>query len=119
MSQPSFQCDPSIAKIAEAYSLDAVDMAAANFSVTLDWSEASIRNVEQMLKKLHEELSNAQPSEDSISQFAKMLGSYVGEVLRRNHGGDWGTISMDGEAMPGIRLSDGSVVWPWSRAGTF
>lgn len=116
MPEPIFQPDPQVVEIAEAYSLDAVDLAARNFDVTLDWSEGSIRQVEQMLGQLHDEMSRAHPPEDAISTFAKAFGSYIGEVLRRHHGGEWGTITMDGQSLPGLRQAGGGLIWPWGKA---
>lgn len=45
------------------------------------------------------------------------LGSYVGEVLRRNHGGIWETDDNDpeGEINIVVRLSSGTIVWPVKR----
>src|SRR5437868_6999233 len=98
-----FQVDPKVAEIASAYSLDAVDAAAGNFGVTLDWSEESIQLVEQVLGRLHDDLDRARPPADAIWTFAKMFGSYVGEVLRRHHGGEWGIVRMGEQSFPGVR----------------
>jgi hypothetical protein len=101
---PSFTIDDKISKIAEAYSLDAVDMAARNFKTKLDWTDDSIALVEGILAKLHGSLSSGQrPPEDTIWKFAKAFGSYVGEVFRKNHGGDWGMVTHDGQTFPGAR----------------
>jgi hypothetical protein len=111
-----FQADPQIAEIADAYALDALDIAAKNFSVTLDWTDDSVRLVEQMLGRLHDEMAAARPPDDAIWTFAKAFGSYIGEVLRKSHGGEWGTVPMDGKSFPGMRLVNGALCWPWSRA---
>jgi hypothetical protein len=47
---------PSITDMMVAYAQDAVDMAHANFSETLDYSEHSIPIVERCLGKLHDSL---------------------------------------------------------------
>ena len=116
MSEPTFKSDPQVVEIVEAYSLDAVDMAARNFSVTLEWSEESVRQVEQMLGRLHDEMPNAQPPEEMVWTFAKAFGSYVGEVLRRHHGGQWGLITLDDQSFPGLQQTNGGLIWPWSKA---
>ncbi len=82
-----FQADPRIAEIANAYALDALEIAVNNFSVVLDWTDGSVRQVEQMLGRLHDELTAARPPEDAIWTFAKAFGSYVGEVLRKSVSG--------------------------------
>lgn len=112
----SFRNDSQIAEIAEAYALDAIDAAMDNFQITLSFSEDSIREVETILSRLHDQLPVVRPPADTIWTFAKMFGSYIGEVLRRHHGGAWGIVTLDNQEFPGIQLSDRSLCWPWSRA---
>jgi len=111
-----FQRDPQILQIAEAYSLDAVEYAEKAFAIKLDWSDDSVRRVETMLGRLHDERTTQKPSPKQVFQFAKMLGSYVGEVFRKNHGAAWGIVSLDGEDFPGLKADKGTVFWPWGRA---
>jgi hypothetical protein len=115
MAEASFQSDAKVLQVAKAYSLDAVDIAARNFGVKLDWSEASIRQVEKMLGQLHDGMSRAKPPEDAVWTYAKTFGSYVGEVVRRQQGCVWGTIIMDGQSFPGLQQSNGGLIWPWSK----
>jgi hypothetical protein len=56
------------------------------------------------------------PSDDMVMTFAKMFGSYIGEVLRLNHGGEWGMVTLDGAKFPGFRHTSGDLIWPWGRA---
>jgi hypothetical protein len=112
----AFQPDPRVAEVAEAYSLDAVDLAARNFGITLNWSDESVRQVEEMLGRLHDEMAQAQPPEEAIWTFAKAFGSYVGEVLRRHHDGEWGMVRMGEESFPGVQQPNGRLCWPWGRA---
>jgi hypothetical protein len=116
MAEPSFQPDPQVAEVAAAYALDAVDLARRNFGLALDGSEASVRQVEQMLGRLHEEMAQAQPPEDAVWTFAKAFGSYVGEVLRRHHGGEWGIVRVGEQSFPGFRQTGGALCWPWGKA---
>jgi hypothetical protein len=112
----AFQPDPRIAEIASAYALDAVDFASTNFGVTLDWSDGSVRQVEEMLGRLHDDMERAQPAEDAVWTFAKAFGSYVGEVLRQRHGGQWGMVHMGEQSFPGLERPGGRLCWPWGRA---
>lgn len=112
MGEPTFKADAQIVETVEAYALDAVDLASQNFGVKLDWSENSIQKVEQMLARLHVEMSNARPTEDTIWSFAKLFGSYIGEVIRRHHGGEWGSMALDGQSFPGLRQTGGELIWP-------
>lgn len=52
--------------------------------------------MEGFLDKMHRELPRGvkrlfkrPPSEQVMGTMAKMYGGYVGEVVRRNHGGEW------------------------------
>ena len=46
------------------------------------------------------------------------IGGYVGEVIRRDVGGEWESYDADPEARAQrrTRLPDGSIVWPVQRA---
>jgi hypothetical protein len=41
----------------------------------------------------------------------------IGEVFRRNHGAEWGTISDGPSSFPGMRWKGGkeTFFWPWGR----
>ncbi|MFO1061102.1 MAG: hypothetical protein U1E53_29560 [Dongiaceae bacterium] len=112
-----FSEDPDIRRIAEAYALDAVDVARQNFGEKLDWSEGSIAKVEAMLAILHDSYVTAaqKPGDETVQTFAKMFGSYVGEVYRRHHGGTWGMVTIDGARIPGIEDTSGGAFWPWGK----
>jgi hypothetical protein len=112
-----FTPDEKIQKIAEAYALDACDFLRDHFRVTLDWSDASIRQIETVLDTFHRESRKARPKEEQITGFAKMFGSYIGEVYRKNHGGIWGILEQNGQRMPSLKAdASGSMFWPWARA---
>ena len=67
-----FKQDENILKLAQAYSLDAVDYG-KEASMSLDWSDKSVKRTEDILANLHEQIKQAQPSEDQIYTFAKMF----------------------------------------------
>ena len=113
----TFRSDDNIAAIAAAYCLDCLDVAKANFNTSLDGSEASIALVEQMLGQLHDQLPVAKPTEEQIGAFAKMFGSYVGEVFRLQRGAEWGIVRVGDKEFPGMQsAADGRRFWPWERA---
>ena len=113
----NFTEDSKIQQIAEAYALDAIDFAKDNFKLKLDWSDASISQIESMLDVFHKQMATSKPSDEQIFQFAKMFGSYVGEVFRRNHGAKWGIINLQGQEFPGLNANGtGGLFWPWGRA---
>jgi hypothetical protein len=114
----SFQADPNIQKVAEAYSLDAIDFSKKQFGITLDWTDGSIANVEKALALMHSSYAGTtpRPTEEQVMSYAKAYGSYVGEVYRRNHGAEWGIIDLGGQKFPGLRTKSGTNFWPWGRA---
>ncbi|MFT3868117.1 MAG: hypothetical protein QM715_06420 [Nibricoccus sp.] len=114
----SFISDSNVQKVAEAYALDAVDLAKKQFGITLDWTDASITNTEKALAALHisYKTTNPKPSDKIVAAFAKGFGSYIGEVYRRNHGAEWGLITFDGQTLPGLKTNRETYFWPWDRA---
>ena len=79
-----------------AYAEDAVDFARNNFGVTLDYSVSSVKHVEEMANKLYESTPRGifrffkkAPKPTKVDSVCKMLGGYVGEVYRREKGGQW------------------------------
>ncbi|WP_321965364.1 hypothetical protein [Paraburkholderia sp. J7] len=114
----SFAPDPQIQKIAEAYAMDAVDFSGKQFGIKLDWSDASIADVEKALARMNSSYigANPKPTDEKVMSFAKAYGSYVGEVYRRNHGGEWGMVTLGENRFPGLRTTAGTSFWPWARA---
>jgi hypothetical protein len=113
----SFTPDEKIQKIAEAYSLDARDFLCDHFRVKLDWSDASIQEIEKAMDTFSRQAQSAKPTEEQVMGFAKMFGSYVGEVYRKNHGATWGMVEMSGQSFPGLKAElNGTLFWPWGRA---
>ena len=116
MTGPTFEPDANSAKMFEAYALDAVDVAAANFDVVLDWSEQSISSIEEIAEQLHQELLGDPPREEIVMRFGRMLGSYLAEVCRKHHSTELGTVTWDGSTTAGVRVDGHRVVWPWMKA---
>lgn len=81
-----------------AYAADAVDYA-SRLKKQLDYSEESIAVLEQVCDILHKAIPKTlfarfflfkrKPSNETILQYSKVLGGYLGEVIRKNHGGEW------------------------------
>lgn len=117
-SKNTFSPDANVQKVAEAYAQDCVDLSKKQFNMTLDGSDASIAKVEEALSLMHESFlkMNPRPTDAQVMSFAKAFGSYIGEVYRKNHGGTWGIVNMDGERFPGIQTKSGVNFWPWARA---
>ena len=113
----SFTPGEKIQKIAEAYALDTCDFFRDHFRITLDWTDSSIQHLESVMDKFHREAASAKPSTEQVMGFAKMFGSYVGEVYRKNHGATWGLVEMNGQRFPGLKAQESDTTfWPWGRA---
>lgn len=117
----------TIGDMMAAYATDAVELCQKEFEVALDYSEESVELVEAILAGIHEQLPRGfiskilrkGPSPETIDQLAKMLGGYVGEVMRRNWGGNW---KPESDAFPGeliytLEIPGRGDVWPHMKAG--
>ncbi len=74
----------------------AVATALDRFEVTLDYSVNSIKEVDRILDRQHQQvprglsrLLQKGPSEEVIHASARVWGAYLGEVARRQWGGEW------------------------------
>jgi hypothetical protein len=102
----------------EAYALDAVDHAKQACNRDLDFSPASVQQVEEILRELFEakpqgflrRLFTRGFSRQLVWTFAKMYGGYVGEVLRKSGGGEW---FFDESFKPGQRTMDLQTIGLW------
>lgn len=67
---------------------EAVALAKEN-GIKLDYSDASIKNVEKLLAECHREYKKAK-SEEGFHGLALMFGGYIGEVIKKKGlGGRW------------------------------
>jgi hypothetical protein len=75
--------------------------AALKWGVMLDFTEASLADVEEVLGVLHEGLKSAsageKPAPDKVRGMAIRFGVYVGEVVRRSLGGRWTNSEVAGQ----------------------
>src|SRR2546422_9058183 len=74
---------------------EAVDFTRQHLQLTLDYSDKSVQEVEDILARFHDDLPRgvfqrlfrSAPPPEKISQTVVEFGSYVGEVLRRRLSG--------------------------------
>ena len=112
-----FAADPKVQQVAEAYAADAVDFARDQFQLTLDGSDASVAHIETILGRMHDQMADVKPSDEQVFTFAKMFGSYVGEIFRRNHGATWGLVHLNDAIFVGMKNHEvPGLFWPWGRA---
>jgi hypothetical protein len=130
-----FTPDPKLQLMAQSFAQDAVAFAEkvklfrppaagrpghvtiGDFRIRLDYSDASIRDVEDILAEFNRELPAAKPEPEQIERFARIYGCYIGETFRRNHGATWGATPHGNGKMPSMRSDrSGTVFFPWMRA---
>jgi len=100
----------------EGYAADAVRQAAL-VGVRLDYSEASLEALEQILAQLRDEASRPRPSGDSgdrptqqeVDAASRVWGGYFGETIRRLWGGDWGVETYPGTTAPVVSVDVGGA----------
>lgn len=116
--------DPTIADMMKAYAEDAVDHANQKFGIKLDYSAESIRQVEEILDRLHRAIPRGllrivrrRPSDEILDTMCKMYGGYIGEVFRRSFGGTWElpTDTMGAGTVITFNTTDGSRFFPPSK----
>ncbi|MDP9912375.1 hypothetical protein J2W27_004501 [Variovorax boronicumulans] len=112
----SFVASEEIKREAMAECIRLSDYVLGTFGGKLDWTDESIEKVEELLDYFHQQAQNDKPTEAEVFAFAKGFGSYIGEVYRRNHGAEWGLVTLSGSTFPGLRSDSGIEFWPWGRA---
>lgn len=77
----------------QQFSAGAVTVARDKFGIRLNYGENSLRILDVLLQKAHEQYQQASRSDNSanitIENIVRIWGSYLGEVIRRSLGGDW------------------------------
>src|SRR5215468_7948501 len=66
-----------------------IDFAKTTFGIDLNWSDESIRQIETIAAALHEDYKKKHPTPEQVAHMYRMVGSYIGEVYRKNHGAEW------------------------------
>lgn len=101
----------SVAAMAAAYAAQAVT-AAREFGADLDYSENSLREVEDILARMEQRAAGSAGKEE-LDETCKMWGSYLGEVVRRHFGGAWSIETYPGKQFATLTLSvGGSKLFP-------
>jgi hypothetical protein len=94
----------SVNAMAGAYAAQAVTIA-REFKATLDYSENSLMELENIVGTLARDLPpNGAPS-DELTEMCKLWGSYFGEVVRRRFGGAWSIETYPGKQFATLTLN--------------
>lgn len=104
-SRLSFAADRGAQHTAVRHARDLVQFAQSELGLKLDWSDGSVRAVEELAGSLHADVRRRRTAPAEIAPLVTMIGSYVGEVLRRNHGAEWGWVSVNGHRVLGLKAA--------------
>ena len=111
-----FEADSVLAKRAAKRAEELTKLVEAQFQVKLDYSDESIEQIDTIIDKIHASFVEEQPPETYLLPISQGLGSYIGEVYRRNHEATWGWITEGNEVFPGLKQVGGGYFWPWAKA---
>ena len=115
-SQLTFVAKQDVGRGARQHANEMVQFATAELGLKLDWSDASIEQIEALAAELHGDYRREHAAFGDIERLVQLLGSYVGEVFRRNHSGDWGSVTVRGKHVVAMRPTHGGAVfWPIER----
>jgi hypothetical protein len=74
----------------QSFATKLVRFARDRFQLRLDYSDASIAEVERVLNELQKDFTRkGHDARTTIAGLSNHFGAYIGEVLRRKHGGKW------------------------------
>ncbi|MGH8598007.1 MAG: DUF3806 domain-containing protein [Gammaproteobacteria bacterium] len=114
--QWNFEPDQTAQQTAAQHAREMVQFARVELNLKLDWSDASIARIEEVASDLHADLRRERAPFREIETLVDMLGSYVGEVFRRNHGGEWGFALANGRRIMAVKApQSGTMMWPIER----
>lgn len=106
-----------LSEIMQSYAEQAVAAARAQ-QIELDYSEESVKQVENILERLDGRsvpgaASSAAPSDSETEDLCKVWGGYLGEVVRRRWGGEWVLETYPGgNVLTVALLTPGGTVFP-------
>ncbi len=96
-----------IAKLMQDAAKDAVSYIAEQHQLTLDFSLASLIDVDTVLATLHQQQQQQSHSAELLFTLSNIIGAYIGEVFLENYGGNWHSNNADNEApYISVQLSD-------------
>ena len=95
----------SLAEQMNADALEAMKFTRKHFVVELDFLEPTIEQIERLVDDVEFALAGGK-SEDNVALLTRTWGAYLGEVLRRNVGGEW---NADDDGKPALCANDENI----------
>jgi hypothetical protein len=80
--------DTKLAEDMETNARNAVELAKTRFQATLDFKPDSVQELEKLFDRVQYAMSEPE-SRETLGLLTRLWGSYLGEVIRRKHGGEW------------------------------
>lgn len=115
-TETKFEPDDELAGNARKWAQEFVTFAAERYQEELDWSQVSIKSIDDIVNDLHKTYVTEKPAEEAVAPIARALGSYVAEVYRIFNGGKWGWVVMETGSYPGIQAESGATFLPMKKA---
>lgn len=109
--------DDELAKQMKSLAENAVALAREQHLATLDYSEDSLKLVEDILAKLSQDVPKSWfsrlfgrgPSRKQIDSMCKLMGAYIGEVIAGKWNGTWHMDSTFGRPLPAVSVLGGNI----------
>ncbi|SNY45474.1 hypothetical protein SAMN06297280_0902 [Arsukibacterium tuosuense] len=96
-----------ISKLMQDAARDAVGYVAEQHQFELDFSMASLQDVDTVLATLHQHQQQQSHSPELIFTLSNIIGAYIGEIFIKNYGGNWHSNTADSAApYIAVQLSD-------------
>lgn len=92
---------------------NAVTLTEEYFTKRLDFSEESVQLVEELVDDMHYTLPQGKTPQN-VALLSELWGAYIGEVFRRNVGGEWITWEDQWGKAPAIALG-GTKIFPQDK----
>ena len=106
--------DQAVARTMQGYAEDAVSLARRHFSIVLDYSASSVIELERLADALCSTLP-ANLDRNKMNEMSHLLGGYLGEVIRREVGGEWLITEHEGSDTVGLWMKNDSFAFPSKR----
>ena len=110
-----FEADDKLAKLTRLWAEEFIAFASNRYNEELDWSQVSIKYLDEMVDDLHETYKTENPPDEDITPVARAIGSYVGEVYRIFYGGSWGWLALEDGTFPAIQSENGAHFLPFVK----